>query len=385
MVGKIDNNMISHDFYIQNPDSDSGYYLIDTILEHCINATNGGGAFAFMSSGGVNLLINDSRFLSFLDKSRFHLIVGVDAITDNKALDAINKIIASHDNLKINFYLPENKRSIFHPKFIWFQKENEFIQIIGSGNLTSGGLRWNVEAYSVISNDEDHQRALREWQTFLEENKKFIYEYDNEKVIASLAYNTQLKKTLLQLRKGKDELNHEERETLNSLLLEDEDLIPPYISSNELLVAEIPKNGDRLQQVNFDKTNFFDFFGASIDKEKNNFVYFFNISYDGLIQNKEVRPAVVVKSRNYRFELNAVKGLDYPKNGKPIGIYLKVAAKSFLYMVYLPSDPHHSQLLQLLDIKVGESLSKMRRIKLTAQEVLSYIPDSPIWKTYDIN
>ncbi|MCA5921780.1 phospholipase D family protein [Pectobacterium brasiliense] len=377
--------MISHDFYIQNPDSDSGYYLIDTILEHCINATNGGGAFAFMSSGGVNLLINDSRFLSFLEKSKFHLIVGVDAITDNKALDAINKIIASHDNLKINFFLPENKRSIFHPKFIWFQKENEVIQIIGSGNLTSGGLRWNVEAYSVISNDEDHQRTLREWQTFLEENKKFIYEYDNEKVIDSLAYNTQLKKTLLKLRKGKDELNYEERETLNSLLLEDEDLIPPYISSNELLVAEIPKNGDRLQQVNFDKTNFFDFFGASIDKEKNNSVYFFNISYDGLIQNKEVRPAVVVKSRNYRFELNAVKGLDYPKNGKPIGIYLKVAAKSFLYMVYLPSDSHHSQLLQLLDIKVGESLSKMRRVKLTAQEALRYIPDSPIWKTYDIN
>lgn len=375
--------MVNHNFYVQNPETSDGSYLIDKILEQCRDSIKGGAAFAFMSSGGVNLLIKDNRFLSFLEHYDFHLIVGVDAITDNKAVDEVKKVMASYNNLKVNFFLTNNKRSIFHPKFVWFQKEKESVQIVGSGNLTSGGLRWNVEAYSILSDTASNESSLKEWQKFIKENENYIYTHDNERVISSLSYNTELKRTLLKLKKGKDILSDNEKEALTRLPIE-EDLIPPYEIKNEILVAEIPRNGDRLQQVNFDKTNFLDFFGASKDQDDNVYVYFFHITHQGLLQDSEVRPAVVVKSHNYRFELNAVKGVSYPKEGKPIGLYLKVASKSFLYMIYLPTDKDYPKLQKLLNDKVGQSISRMRRIKFTAQEALEYIPNSPIWNNYEV-
>ncbi|VEB93030.1 Uncharacterised protein [Citrobacter koseri] len=120
--------MVNHSFYVQNPKTNEGSYLIDKILEQCNEAIAGGAAFAFMSSGGVNLLIRDSRFLSFLENHDFHLIVGVDAITDDKAVDEVKKVMFIYKNLKVDFFITNNKRSIFHPKFVWFKrKRSQFI------------------------------------------------------------------------------------------------------------------------------------------------------------------------------------------------------------------------------------------------------------------
>ncbi|MER0127996.1 phospholipase D family protein [Franconibacter daqui] len=375
--------MVNHSFYVQNPETSEGSYLIDKILAQCNEAIAGGAAFAFMSSGGVNLLIRDSRFLSFLENHDFHLIVGVDAITDDKAVDEVKKVMLIYKNLKVDFFITKNKRSIFHPKFVWFQKEKESVHIVGSGNLTSGGLRWNVEAYSILTDSTNNESSLIEWKKFLDENKNHIYKHDNEKVISALSHNTKLKQALLKLKKGGDKLNEIEKNSLSQLPIE-EDLVPPYELKNEILIAEIPRNGDRLQQVNFDKNNFINFFGASDDQGENVYVYFFHITHQGLLQAPEVRPAVVVKSHNFRFELNAVKGMIYPKEGKPIGLYLKVASKSFLYMVYLPTDKDYPKLQKILNDKAGESKSSMRRIVFTAQDILEKIPKSPIWNKYEI-
>ena len=64
--------MVNHSFYVQNPETNDGSYLIDKILEQCNEAIAGGAALAFMGSGVVNLLIKDNRFVSVLENHDFH-------------------------------------------------------------------------------------------------------------------------------------------------------------------------------------------------------------------------------------------------------------------------------------------------------------------------
>ena len=66
---------------IQDPTDPNSEYLIDTLLEASNGATRGGGAFAFLSRGGVQLFLRDPGFAAFASAGAFDLVVGVDAIT----------------------------------------------------------------------------------------------------------------------------------------------------------------------------------------------------------------------------------------------------------------------------------------------------------------
>ncbi|SER05688.1 hypothetical protein SAMN05216522_110145 [Rosenbergiella nectarea] len=362
--------MADYRFYLQNPASKEGNYLVDEILFQSKGAKKGGAHFAFMSSSGIDLLFKDERFISFIKDNHFFLTVGVDAITDEKALNEILKFNEKYANLVIKFFITEAKNSIFHPKFIWFQKEKHYVHIVGSGNLTAGGLRWNVEAYSTYICSVEKQNEIYNWEKFLTENTDFLFDHDNERVKLALKRNTENRKILAKIAKDK------------SILLDEDtvkDEIPEPHPDNTILIAEISKNGDRLQQVNFDKDNFFNFFDATTVQDEATYNLFFQVNKDGLMQEKEIRPAVVVKSHNYRFELNAVKGMKYPEEGKPIGVFLKIAAKSFLYMVVLPTENAHSVLDEFLTEKLGISSNRMRRIRIKAEEIRTRTPDLPIW------
>lgn len=73
------------DTCIQDPAWPDSIYLLDEILASSHGATAGGGAFAFASESGVKLLFRDLDFQRFLAEFPFHLVIGVDAITDTKA------------------------------------------------------------------------------------------------------------------------------------------------------------------------------------------------------------------------------------------------------------------------------------------------------------
>ncbi|PSV35168.1 phospholipase D family protein [Photobacterium sp. GB-210] len=179
---KVDKQM---SFTIQTPFKGSGS-LIDALGKGSKLAVSGGGTYAFASAKGIDLLFSQADFSHFLERpgSIYHLIVGIDEITNTKSLTKLAELQERHSNLKVNvFYHKENK--LFHPKFTWFLRENgEGEVIIGSGNLTESGISSNWEAFfSIEQSKEDFSGTLKSWEGFLEEHSSFLLSIDNESIV----------------------------------------------------------------------------------------------------------------------------------------------------------------------------------------------------------
>ena len=115
-----------------------------TLLEHVLSATQaargGGGAFAWASTAGVELLLEDPLFTGFLGRGPFDLVIGVDAITDPTTLTRLASLAGSHAQLEVSAFLHGRSGALFHPKVCWFVRESGGVALAGSGNLTVGGL-----------------------------------------------------------------------------------------------------------------------------------------------------------------------------------------------------------------------------------------------------
>ncbi|WP_448253921.1 hypothetical protein [Ottowia oryzae] len=110
--------------HIQDPTNPNSEYLVDTLLDACVGARAGGGAFAFLSAGGIQLLLRDNLFAEFLSRGQFELLFGVDAITDTAAVQSLTQVRHEHPNLGARAFLPTHSESIFHPKVAWFDQGN---------------------------------------------------------------------------------------------------------------------------------------------------------------------------------------------------------------------------------------------------------------------
>ena len=81
---------------IQDPSYSKSMYLHESILMACKDGVLGGGAYAFASQSGVELLFADEAFNKFMDAGSFYLIVGMDEITNIKTLKALQNYIEQY-------------------------------------------------------------------------------------------------------------------------------------------------------------------------------------------------------------------------------------------------------------------------------------------------
>ena len=371
--------------HIQDPTDPNSDYLIDALRDACKGATRGTGAFAFLSAGGVQLFFRDEAFSEFAVKGgAFDLIVGVDAITDTRAIAALDTARAATPALKANVLMPKHPRSIFHPKFAWFEKPDGGVLVTGSGNLTAGGLRWNVEAFSVSDLSKGDVSALSDqWDAFTARCATSIFTTDAPQVVERLQDNARLqaarKEKLGSLALPQEQVPLAEAASPESGAV---DSVPTVTAESNVLVAEIPRSGSRWKQANFDQNTFIEFFGAS--KTIARTAYFFQVRPDGTVAPQEVRPAVVVASHNYRFELEAATGIPYPGVGRPVGVFVRIAVRTFTYMLLMPGDPAHAAMSALLAVENPAAGANMRRIVFEAARVKDAWPDSPLWSPLTI-
>ena len=389
---------------LQDPTDPESEYLVDALVDACHGAHAGGGAFAFLSPGGVQLLLKDEEFSSFIEHGTFELIIGVDAITDTPAVDALRAVQLDRPGLSARVLVPTYAKSIFHPKWAWFDRGDGGTLLTGSGNLTGGGLRWNIEAFSVEKLPSAAMAELREqWDAFLFRTEDCLYDPGHPVVVKLLERNAARRKAM---RRVVIEAAVEIEEEIAGELTATETELPPAgapsgatapvappteaaavaVPADELpaigsytavLVAEIPRGGTRWEQANFHKAIFFDFFGASATVQRR--VYLFHVSPGGKLGAQEVRPAVAVKSHNYRFELGAASGLAYPASGRPIAVFARVASRTFPYMLLMPGDDGHSQMKTLLDAPDTGPANRMREIVFAAEQVKAAWPAAPLW------
>lgn len=383
-------------FYLQDPGASDTTYLIEILVEKCQGATGGGASFAWATSRGVNLLLENEHFVDFLRQRNFDLVVGVDAVTDEKALASLVRLQAELTKFSVSVFLNTYKGPLFHPKVCWFRRGATGTLVTGSGNLTEGGLSRNWEAFTVTNLDKnDLDKLERQWKAWKSAYADDLLAPSDHAVIERAKKNAATKaysKGTLGVGSAKKALGKKLPGNPPVAVAPPAATAQPrkataakasaVVSSGaDVLVAEIPKASNRWNQANFDQGNYENYFGAKVGAQR--FMFFRHVKTDGTIGDTETRPSVAVKSSNYRFELHAASGLSYPRAGRPIAIFLKQAARNFLYQLLMPGDAGHMEMDQLLSSHwIGPS-GRVRRMRFDRSIVYTKWPSSPIWAVAD--
>ena len=410
--------------FIQDPSYKNSMYLHETLLSECINSIKGGGAYAFATKDGINMLLTDENFKIFLTKGVYTLIVGTDDITNEHAVNALIELKQKYGkHLVVKAYIHKNKGSTFHPKFSWFQKKDGGSLVLGSGNLTQKGLRHNREAYSVIQHTTDEmEKVVAEWEEWYTHSAPFLFDIDDPIVMIRAKQNTEQTRAVSEAKasvrkeiahsQANDELASvyenqpqdpkrvkiatpkktsnisvkKEQEVLTTQVVitdEDVDIDASYWSitdESDVLIAEIPKSGDRWKQANFDKNTFENYFGATCGENGAYRILLKSVNLDGSMCETEIRPSVSVASQNYRFELEAANGLSYPSgSNRPIAVFARVSQRDFIYTLLMPGSTGYDETLTFMAKKQKPS-ARMRRLTYIAKDVLTDVPMLSIWK-----
>lgn len=337
----------------------AGGYLLEHLLIESIGAVRGGGIFAWANANGVKVLLEDDAFDEFLLAGNFRLFVGTDSITDPPAIQKLIEISTKRPRLDVRAFMSPTS-SLFHPKMAWFEHHDYLSLIVGSGNLTMGGLRSNWEAFVVLKlTARERKDALVKVEDFLTSVTDDLLPVTDPRVLERAKRNTGNERSLRAA-----PITTPPKQAMAS-------------SVEEVLVAEIPKAGDRWAQANFDLENYEGFFGAKVGSQRR--ISLHHVDASGALGDVESRPSVEVASQNYRFELAAARGRAYPTGGSPIGVFLLLATGEFLYSLLLPGEPGYEDIDRLLTANWHGRADRKRRMRFTADEVRAAWATSPLW------
>lgn len=150
----------------------------------------------------------------------------------------------------------------------------------------------------------------------------------------------------------------------------------PAAAVDRVLVAQVPAAGGRWHQVHFNQEVIGRFFQVQADSTQR--VYLVETRADGTRADEEVRPCIYSQSnKNYKIELAAKRQEDYPDDGVPIAVFRELHARSFEYMLVMPGEAGHAELLELTETlpKVGRGLP---RVITDTDAIGAAWPDCPL-------
>jgi hypothetical protein len=358
-------------FYFQDLSFSGGYSTHEALLKSCSDAVEGFGGFAWVTTDGIKVLWEDEVFQNLFRNGSYHAVVGIDHVTNTEALEMLSSLNKKHQNFNVQIYYDRRNKGIFHPKFSFFKKKNNNGSlVIGSGNLTVSGLRINKEAFGSLELDKNiYIKTEGYWKKWLEESRGKLKSPDDPEVLDRAKKNT-----FVRIKSIKKKSRNEILKSINSQIHIFEELQTSidedwgFYETNKVLIAEIPKSGNRWKQANFDIKTFKEFFGA-LTFDSSYRILLRNIKKGGQLSDIESRQNVTVISHNYRFELDAASGLDYPENGKPIGVFIQIATRMFLYHLFMPKDKDHEKFTKWLKINWKGKKDDIKRITTSVKKI----------------
>jgi hypothetical protein len=341
-----------------------GTSLLQTLTEASREAKAGRGVFAWATASGVRTLFDSPDFDAFLGRGTFELWVGTDSITDARAIHALRDAQDRYRGLSVKAILNESA-SLFHPKLSWFWRENAGSLVLGSGNLTRGGLLNSWEAFTTSSLDGDSLRDLShsadEW---VETVSPGLVELDDPRVAEAVAGNAGNERVLRQ--KPAPQAGRSLKSTEYA----------------DWLIAELNKSRKNsagqsmFSQVSVDQStfkNFFNYSGGEIE------IVLTRVDLDGSSGEVESRKGrYKAASVNYYFEVGQVQGLPYPETGRPIAVFGRLKMGGFVYRVLLPGEPGYADVSGWLDRNVGTAGREMRRRIVTTENVQEAWSSNPL-------
>jgi HKD family nuclease len=145
-------------------------------------------AVAFVKNSGVRHIRSELREFVLKEK-RSRLIVGLDHYgTSREGLEGLLQALGEKGEIWVHHCI--EKHITFHPKLYLFEGDARALLIIGSGNLTEGGLYTNDEASSLnwlnFENDRDKavlERLKASLDTWCDENSENARRLDHKFLI----------------------------------------------------------------------------------------------------------------------------------------------------------------------------------------------------------
>lgn len=347
-------------FQVQGKDT-----LHAALIEAAGEAKGGFAAFAFATATGIDTFLAEPAIRKVVGSGHFHLVIGLDAITDTAALAALSTAKASLPNAVVSLFYNSKGGVLFHPKTMFFRRASGGVCLTGSGNLTLGGLRHNWEAFWKADISEIDALAVEaQWAQWLDAHKDNLLAISDPRVAAQAQLNTKSRAQIIKVTKETDP------EALAALEVETTEVA----SLNPFLIAEVPRN--RPGQADFGIDTYQGFFGVTIGKPRH--VTFYQVLPTGALAPPEHRQAVAVKSSNYRFEVEALSGLSHPTVGHFILIFERIGKSEYRYVLLRPGDEGHSSVQQFLDANYFVQGNSKRRIIVTRADVQAAWPDNPL-------
>jgi|GEM_PF-1840465 len=363
-------------------------HLLNAINTAAAGADSGGGVFAFASKGGVDALLAAPNVARMLKRKRpFHLIVGMDAITNAEALLGIEAALRRFRGaLTAQVFYHEYPQSTFHPKFCWFQHGNRLHLIAGSGNLTMRGLgnhstnqppAGNWEAFSSRLLPRNDARAvvkkIEAWQA--DQNAAgTLLPIDDERIRNRAMENGRVRYTsALGLRPPVPA----PRAPAPAPAPRPAVRVGTVAAQADVLLRELPSNRHGQADVGqFALSSFFGFKGTPIN------ILVQQVALDGSLGPVLQKRLFANKSRNYRLELNGIAQLPYNRaadDGRMILVATKLDDRSFRYAIVPVDAPDYRHVAALLG-KIPPLRARGRRMReahLTARDVRAGWPNPP--------
>ncbi|MCL2063814.1 MAG: phospholipase D family protein [Candidatus Cloacimonetes bacterium] len=175
--------------------SNTNYSLADVLKSELMESTQVRIAVAFIRKTGIDEIYKSLEYAMTINNASIELIIGLDfKTTDYKALKTLKDIEDSHKNF-VFYCFGDNRDNyndlIFHPKIYLLEtslsRNTKYTSIIGSSNLTKGGLTSNLEVNSIFR--EDKPKYFSQLQAIYNEikytdsvfkpNKNYILKYGN--------------------------------------------------------------------------------------------------------------------------------------------------------------------------------------------------------------
>lgn len=134
--------------------------LVDVIDEVLPTAAEARFAVAFVKHSGLSL-IERSLKACLANGGHVEFVVGLDFhTTDAHSLRALSDLARSSENCQLFCYSdPSDEAATYHPKLYLATRHSVLTAVVGSSNLTQGGLRDNVEVNAVLRLDRDADEA----------------------------------------------------------------------------------------------------------------------------------------------------------------------------------------------------------------------------------
>lgn len=301
----------------------------------------------------------------FTSTRELHWIVGADMVTTAEALVRLRDLENMSEGRCSVRVLEDPSRGLFHPKaFIFERTDGSGAVLIGSNNVTPGGLENNIEAAVLI--DDLSNQEMEPWRQFWQRLLGL------GPVLHSITDDL-----IARVREERKRQRGPRRRRVRTT----EEIDPVLVQGNpRILLRYIAGAGGRTSQVHFSRRMAEQFFGLSPAENRTISIQMVQPEQPpGRLERN--RPLVFSQvNKNSRIEMRGVQERlphDYPSGWYAILLVQEVESGRFRYMTLIPTDHGYNEVDNYLKQVPRHGVAFQEDI-IQLSRLLEIWPDYPV-------